>query len=407
MRILFLTHRIPYPPNKGDKIRSYHILKYLSKNHEVYLGTLIDDCVDMRFVEFLQPLVRECVFDRVNPKLKRFTSLVSILKSQPISTSYFYSTPLQRAVDSVLDRSQVDVVFCYSSPMAEYLFRSRHRKGCLQNSTRVMDFIDVDSFKWAQYAERSSGWKRLVYRYESVRLSDYEQRIVETFDSLMVVSEQEKKILSRGLLVKNLHALPNGVDVDYFNPKHPSLRIEEAPTLVFTGAMDYWPNIEGVAWFVENVLPRVQEAVPGCVFYIVGARPTAEVIRLKRFNGVKVTGYVEDIRDYLSGADVCVAPLRIARGIQNKVLEAMAMSKPVVGTVDALEGIVAKPGVHVVQAGNEIEFAEAVIHLLRHPEERCVIGEKARRCVERHYSWERNLGALEYILRPCPPRELR
>lgn len=400
MRILFLAHRIPYPPNKGDKIRSYNMLKYLVRNHDLYLGTLIDESTDRRFVQSMQPLVCEFLYDLIRPRLKRIASGAAVLRSLPLSVSYFYSRKLQREIDALLDRLEIDAVLCYSSPMAEYVFRSKHRDGKLQNSRRIMDFIDVDSHKWAQYAQRTSGLKHWVYRYEAKQLGDYEQKIAEAFDHILVVSEHEKDILLKGLRVEHVSAVSNGVDLEYFHPNHPNRRPGMAHAIVFTGVMDYRPNVEGVAWFVESVFPRIRKDVPGARVYVVGSRPTAEVRRLGRSDGVEVTGFVEDVRDYLAGADVCIAPLRIARGIQNKVLEAMAMGKPVVSTPEALEGIHAVPREDVIRAGGEADFAGAVIQLLQNPWKAREIGAKARTCVEMHYSWDKNLSALDAILSP-------
>lgn len=262
-----------------------------------------------------------------------------------------------------------------------------------------MDLIDVDSYKWAQYSEKSPGLKRQIYRYEARCLSRYEHRIAETFDHLLVVSEQERNIFLRGLAVDNLSVVTNGVDLDFFNLHHPQRQQPQKPTLVFTGVMDYWPNIEGVQWFVERIFPRIRAVIPATAFYIVGSRPATDVRRLGRIAGIVVTGFVEDVRDYLSAADVCVVPLRIARGIQNKILEAMAMGKPVVTTSQAFEGIKAVSGQEIISADGEDMFAAAVIDLLQDRQKAESMGAKARQCVETHYSWDRNLSVLDDIFK--------
>lgn len=398
MRILFLTHRIPYPPNKGDKIRSYNILQYLAKHHEVYLGSLIDEKTDIQYINRPQAQVKEFVFDTIQPQTKKICCLPSFFKSESISVSYFYSSRLQKKIDELFERIGFDVLFCFSSPMAEYYFRSTHKNKAAKPLVRIMDLIDVDSYKWTQYAEKSSGLKRLVYRYEARYLSQYEHRIAETFDHLLVVSEQEKNIFLRGLAVTNLAVVTNGVDLEFFNPKYPQRHQTQKPTLVFTGVMDYWPNIEGVQWFVERIFPLIRAAVPDTTFYIVGSRPTTEIRRLERIAGIVVTGFVEDVRDYLAAADVCVVPLRIARGIQNKILEAMAMGKPVVTTSQAFEGIKAVSGQEIISADGEDMFAAAVIDLLQDRQKAGSMGAKARQCMETHYSWDRNLSVLDGIL---------
>ncbi len=398
MRILFLTHRIPYPPNKGDKIRSYNILRYLTKNYEVYLGSLIDDKVDIQYINHIQSQVKEFVFETIQPQIKKIFCLHAFLKNKSVSVCYFYSSRLQKKIDALIERIEFDVIFCFSSPMAEYYFRSTHKDRSLKPLVRIMDLIDVDSYKWVQYAEQSSGLKRLVYRYEARYLLQYEHRIAKTFDHVLLVSEQEKKIFLQGLAVTNFIAVTNGVDPEFFNPHYPQQSPIENPVLVFTGVMDYWPNIEGVCWFVERIFPRIRSVFPTLTFYVVGSRPTTEIKNLESTEGVVVTGFVEDVRDYLVASAVCVVPLRIARGIQNKVLEAMAMGKPVVTTPQAFEGIKAVVDEEMIVAESEEEFALAVIDLLNNPAKAQRIGERARLCVEEHYSWEKNLSILDKLL---------
>lgn len=399
MRILFLTHRIPYPPNKGDKIRSYNILQYLTKRHEVYLGCLIDETTDIQYIKPLQNQVKEFVFETIHPKLKKICCLHGVFQKKSISVCYFYSSSLQKKIDNLFECIDFDVLFCFSSPMAEYYFRSNHKNRGAKPLIRIMDLIDVDSYKWTQYAEKSSGLKRLIYRYEARYLFQYEHRIAETFDHLLVVSEQEKNIFLLGWAVTNLAVVTNGVDLDFFNPHHPQRQQAQKPTLIFTGVMDYWPNIEGVQWFADRIFPRIRAAVPDTTFYIVGSRPTTEIRRLERIAGIVVTGFVEDVRDYLAAADVCVVPLRIARGIQNKILEAMAMGKPVVTTSQAFEGIKAVSGEEIIPADGEDMFAAAVIDLLQNRQKSESMGAKARQCVEKHYSWYINLSVLDDIFK--------
>ncbi|CDI03957.1 putative Sugar transferase, PEP-CTERM/EpsH1 system associated [Candidatus Competibacter denitrificans Run_A_D11] len=398
MRILFLTHRLPYPPNKGDKIRSYNILCYLIKNHEIYLGSLIDDKNDIQYVAQLQSQVKGFVFETIRSQIKKIFCLRSLLKKKSVSVCYFYSSRLQKKIDALFERIDFDVILCFSSPMAEYYFRSTYKNRAAKPMVRIMDLIDVDSYKWVQYAEQATGLKRLIYHYEARYLLQYEHQIAGTFDHLLLVSEQEKKIFLQELAAPNINVVTNGVNLDFFNPSYPQGYQIQKPALVFTGVMDYWPNIEGVCWFVESIFSLIRSAFPEVVFYIVGSRPAIEIKNLERTEGVVVTGFVEDVRDYLAAAAVCVVPLRIARGIQNKILEAMAMGKPVVTTPQAFEGIKAVPDEEIITAESEESFAAAVINLLKNPAQAQRIGEHARLCVEKHYSWENNLRILDKLL---------
>ncbi len=393
MRILFLTHRIPYPPNKGDKIRAFHILEHLGRRHEVHLATLIDDAADLAGIPELGKRVAGTLHARIDQPGRKLFALREMLRAGSITVRHFYAPVLQQQIDALLDRLPFDAVFCSSSPMAEYVFRSRHASGQLRKAIRLMDLIDVDSFKWSQYAERSPFWSAWVYRHEARALGVYEQRIAREFDRLFVVSEQERTFFPGGPPA-NLQAMSNGVDLGFFAPRLPPAPPLGAHALVFTGVMDYWPNVEGVSWFVEKVFPRIQAELPDTQLFIVGTRPVPEIRKLAAVRGVTVTGFVNDVRDYIAGATLCVAPLRIARGIQNKVLEAMAMAKAVVATPQAYEGVEAAAGEDIVVAEGEAGFAEAVVALLRDPGRAARIGANARRRVEQQYTWQGNLSRL-------------
>jgi len=389
---------MPYPPNKGEKSRSDNMLEFLTAQHDVYLGSLIDDTADLQLTPEVKARVREFVFSTIRASTRKLAAFPNIVRSQPISVSYFYSKRLQRDIDDLIERIEFDAVLCFSSPMAEYLFRSRHWNGKLRRTTRVMDLIDVDSYKWVQYAQRASGLMKWIYHYEARHLAAYESKISDTFKHILVVSDREKQIFEDRIGGKNVAVMANGVDLAYFSPGQPGQATDAGPNIVFTGVMDYWPNIEGARWFAADVFPQIRRAAPKATFYVVGSKPTAEVKRLEQLDGVKVTGFVDDIRQYIGAAAVCVVPLRIARGIQNKVLEAMAMGRPVVSTSQALEGIKAVAGHDLLQADNADSFAEAVIELLRNREKAESLGRSARRCVEQFYAWDQNLSVLDKVL---------
>lgn len=403
MKVLFLAHRIPFPPNKGDKIRSFNVLRYLAARHEVHVGCLVDDESDLRYVPKLRELARSVSFERIHPRLGRIAALPGMLRSRALSVTYFHSGKLQKAIDEVLASQGIDAIFCSCSPMAEYLFRSRYAQR-IAASVRVMDLIDVDSQKWRQYAASRPAWTAWIYRYEAQCLARYEARIVRTFDRVLLVSEAEKAQLPGELQLSSVRSIPNGVDLEYFSPAHTGVFPASGPLLVFTGVMDYWPNVDGVQWFVEKIFPRIRASVPDVRFLIVGNRPTAQVRKLAATPGVTVTGFVEDIRDYVGAAGVCIVPLRIARGIQNKLLEAMAMGKAVVSTPQAYEGLRAQSGRDLLVAADEAAFAEATIQLLGDPQRAAVMGRKARLCVERNYAWEGNLSELDDLIRPDAAR---
>lgn len=398
MKIFFLTHRIPFPPNKGDKIRSFNILNYLIKHHDVNLACLVDDESDLRFVPEVTLRVSRLVFDRIQPLQKKVLALRGLIHYRPLTVEYFYSPKLQMEIDKIIDMEDINAFVCFSSPMAEYLFRSRHANGKIHCAIRIMDLIDVDSCKWRQYAEESSAWISWIYRYEAKYLAKYERRIAKEFDHVLVVSEQEKSVFPEGRKAPNLYAMSNGVDFEFFAPIQLGIPVATRPTLVFTGAMDYRPNIDGIKWFIKSVFPYVQASIPDIELLVVGSNPTREVERLGQLRGVVVTGFVEDVREYLARANICIVPLRVARGIQNKILEAMAMGKAIVCTPQAYEGIRATPGKEIVVADGAEAFAAATIDLLGDPVKAEQLGRVARQCVEKSYSWERNLRLLDSIL---------
>ncbi len=445
--ILFLAHRIPYPPNKGEKIRAFHEIRHLAEaGWRVHLCTLADDPADIEHRLALKRWCASVYVESVSRALQKARSLAGPVRGLPLSVPYFYRPGLQRRVDQVLERYAVRAVLCFSGPMAEYVFRSESRRlserlaapnarrlkgrqagrGARNQSPSdepwfprlVMDLVDVDSDKWRQYSHQTRWPMSWVYRLESALLSRYERRVAERFDATVLVSEAEAETFrsSTGLGGK-IHAVGNGVDLDYFHPQGPgeargtlppSRRAAQPPgdqapaaRLVFCGAMDYLPNVDAVVWFAREVLPLVRRDLPDTVFTIVGSNPAPEVAALARLPGVTVTGRVPDVRPHVRGASLSVAPIRIARGVQNKVLEAMAMGKPVVVTPRALEGIEAAPGRDIVVAPAEPRaFAGAVTDLLLDPARAAELAKRARAAVEKAYRWQTRLKKLEDLLDP-------
>lgn len=260
-----------------------------------------------------------------------------------------------------------------------------------------MDLIDLDSLKWSQYAQRSNPLMRQIYKREAGLLARYEEKIARMFNSLFLVSEAEKQLCPQPVREKVV-VVSNGVDLITFFPSEGNDTLSDGPVIVFTGAMDYWPNVDAVTWFGKEIWPLILFQESKARFFIVGANPTPEVLALSREKNITVTGSVEDIREYIALADICVAPLRIARGIQNKVLEAMAMGKAVVATPQAIEGISAESSQQAMIADSVDAFAQAVVHLLREKDTRLLLGKGARNTMERHYSWEKNLSHLDAVL---------
>ena len=387
--LLLLIHRIPYPPNKGDKIRSYHLLKHLARHYRVHLATFVDDPDDWQYVPHVEALCASSHFAAMNPKLARVKSLGALLKNRSLSLEYYRDAGIERWVKQAVAAHGIERVLVFSSAMAQYADPYR-------SARRVVDFVDVDSDKWRQYAEKKSFPMSWLYQYEAQRLLSYERQVARDYDASLFVSAPEAELfrqLAPESSVKIGH-FSNGVDTDYFSPhdNHVSPYAAGERALVFTGAMDYWPNVDAVQWFCDEVFPQLRTRFPELRFYIVGSRPSPAVQALAQRDGVKVTGTVPDVRPYIAHAAVAVAPLRIARGIQNKVLEAMAMATPVVVSPQALEGIEAEPGTELVLAQYAGCYVDAIAALLARSDNQ--IGLAARARVERKYSWPSNLACI-------------
>ena len=394
-RLLFLVHRIPYPPNKGDKIRSFNMLKYFAQRYQVYLGAFIDDPNDKKYLDDVKGYCEDVCLLGLNPLLRRLASLKGLLKGQPLTFPYYALPEMQLWVDKVMRANKIDAIVVFSSPMAQFV--ENHGQSGVK---RVVDFVDVDSDKWRQYTQYKSWPLSWVYAREARTLLAYERRITAAFDATVLVSEDEASLFKQLApeMANKVFAINNGVDTNYFSPEHdyPNPYSTAGKVLVFTGAMDYWANVDAVRWFAEHVFPGVREKVADAEFYIVGARPTSDVLALDKIPGITVTGAVKDIRPYIAHARAAVTPMRIARGVQNKVLEAMAMAKPVLATPEAAAGIIAQYNTDLLVTAGEDELTEAAIKVLKDGGD--VMGNAARNCVLQQYGWSKNLSRFDELL---------
>lgn len=396
--ILFLGHRIPYPPNKGDKIRSWNFLAHMAAHHRVHLGCFIDDPADWDHVDVLLDVCQETNFVRLPRSPVRPGNAGALLNGMPITIRHFRRAAMLRWVADICARRPIGTVFVFSSAMAQYLGEHTAAAGMA-----VVDFVDVDSDKWRQYAERQSGPGSWIYRRESRALLAFERATAERTASSVFVSDNEASLF-RSLAPETagkVTAIPNGVDTAFFDPALAFDRPFAAGerVLVFTGAMDYWANVDAVTWFAESVLPAVRRTLPDASFWIVGANPDPAVRKLADRPGVVVTGRVPDTRPYLAHAAVVVAPLRIARGTQNKVLEAMAMARPVVTTPAAAAGAQAcVAGEDLVVAETVEAWSDAIGSLLADGAAAAALGRQARRRVLASYGWQASFDRLDLVL---------
>ena len=369
--IMFLAHRLPYPPDRGDRIRSWHVLQALAKLASVHVCALVDDEADRVHV----PMV-ECVAASVTVVHRRKSKLMAMAEALATggsaSVAAFVDRDLMAAVSARLP--SVDTVYAFSSQMAAYVpddFAGRF----------VMDFVDMDSAKFAAMG--------FAGRQEAKRLLAWEVATATRADVSLFVSDAEAALFAAATELPT-QVMGNGIDLNHFAPGVVCALDTQQPLIVFTGQMDYAPNVEAVIRFAQDTLLKIQNAIPDTIFAIVGRAPTAAVRALAR-PSVIVTGEVPDTRPWLAAAAIVVAPLRIARGVQNKVLEAMAMGTPCVVSSGAAQGIDAIDGRDLIVADDP---AEAVVALLQNDEKRAMIGAAARARMTASYSWDAQLAPL-------------
>jgi sugar transferase (PEP-CTERM/EpsH1 system associated) len=396
--LVLLAHRIPYPPDKGDKIRSYHLLRHLADRYRVHLGAFVDDPADWGHAEALRQHCAGLCLQPLPPRRARLRALSGLATGQPLTLPYYRDGAMRRWLRRTLAATGARRLVAFSAAMAQYADEAG--PGC----RRLLDLVDVDSDKWRQYGARHRGPAGWVYRREARRLRAFERRAAAAFDHTVLVSDAEAALF-RGLAPEaadRIAAVENGVDTDRFHPgaDYPDPYPAGSQPLVFTGAMDYWANVDAVSWFAESILPAIRAQRPEAVFYVVGARPVEAVRRLARLPGVEVTGRVPDTRPYLAHARLAVAPMRVARGIQNKVLEALAMARPVLATGPALDGLDVGGDYPLVADASEDLARLATDWLAGSAGE--ALGQRLCHWVRRRYEWDRQLDRLVQLLEGAP-----
>lgn len=392
-KVLYLTHRMPFPPDKGDKITTFNFLRHLAAHHEVYLGAFVDSEADWEHVDKLKTYCAETKLIKIDPLRQRAYSTLAFLQGASISEVYHRDSELQAWVDRTVQRHGIRTGLAYCSAMAPYLAGPK-----FANLRRVTHYADVDSEKWKTYAETKRPPMSWVYGREARTLLALERGMSQQYDITSFVSDADAA-LYRQLAPESaakVRVIPNGVDTDYFSPEV-AFETPYAPgtqAIVFTGAMDYWPNADAVVWFANEVFPLVRQQLPQAQFWIVGSKPGAEVKKLESIAGVHVTGRVPDVRPYLAHAGAVVAPLRVARGTQNKVLEAYAMARSVVMTSAAANGLLPADFIAANTHDEPPAMARAVAQALAQPPR----FDAARQYVMDQYSWAYAFGLLDDAL---------
>jgi sugar transferase (PEP-CTERM/EpsH1 system associated) len=372
MRVLFLTHRLPYAPNRGDRIRAQYILRTLSAHFDVHLASLVHDDEEARHAASLHGLVRTTTVARV-PWLRNRIRAARILVTSPgtpLTLVLLDSPHLQDRFETLIERIRPDVILASCSSMARFAV-----EGTLKDIPLVLDLIDVDSAKWAALAAQG-GWRSLIYAREARSLRNFELRAIAHATATCVVNERERAILWDAGVTTGVHVIPIGIDPDYL--RHPGDRAQNL-SVIFSGMMNYAPNAEAAEWMVTEIWPLVLMKVPDAQLVIAGAQPTRRLRRkAARAANITVTGSVPDIRPYLWSASVSVAPLMVARGVQTKVIEAVASGLPVVVTPAVAGGLPPQITPACVTADTPEQFARAIVDLLAlSPQQRLELASRA------------------------------
>ncbi len=389
MKLLYLCHRFPYPPNKGCKIRAFHTIEYLARSHEIWCATFVDDPVDLQHVPAMKEFCREVIAVPLDRMRAAIRGAFDMAIDETLTEGFYRSKPMRDALRELTAQVAFDGVVVFSSSMGQYA-RS------IDAGIKIIDLCDLDSQKWKAMSERSSAPRSWFYEAEARRLAELEAELYDDFDATILISKQEANDW-RGDRSK-LHVMGNGVRIPGRLNDNPS----ESKTIGFVGDMRYMPNVDAVGWFAESIFPTIRTRNTDATFRIIGRSPTKRVRRLAGIEGVHVTGEVQDVFAHLNECQVVVAPLRIARGVQNKVLEAMAVQKAVVATSPVANAISANPGEHLLIADHPTSFADQVIALINDPTRCAELGQTAHRWIANEFTWSKQLHTLDCLLAASP-----
>jgi sugar transferase (PEP-CTERM/EpsH1 system associated) len=395
MRIFFVCQRVPFPPDRGDKITTFNEVRHLSSAHEVHVFCLGDGVRDLDNISGLNAYAKSVTAVPMSGWASKLRALRALVTGKPLSVAAFAEARLHSAIRRKFDELRPDLIMVYSCNVAQY---AEH----FADVPRIMQFAELDSSRWGQYAERSRIPLKWIYAIEHRRFFAYERHIGRSFSHALVCAEIEKREFEQLLPGVAVSLVGNGVDLEYFRPAG---RAKQPGSIVFTGVMDYLPNVDAVVWFCDQIFPIVLSKIPTANFVICGRRPSPPVRRLAERRGVSVTGRVPDTRPFLDAAQVFVAPLRMARGVQNKVLEALAMGLPCVASTAAWGGTVLAKGEGILAADDPQDFADQVVRLLREDDFRAEMARKARAAAETHYRWDRQMAQLDQVIAAVANRQ--
>jgi sugar transferase (PEP-CTERM/EpsH1 system associated) len=391
MKVLYVCHRFPYPPKRGGKIRPFNMIRHLAQTHQVSVVSLVRSGQEAREGEGIAPYCERFSMGQVRAPVQWLRMIVRLPTLVPSSMGYFYSPEVARSVRGLLAAERFDLIFVHCSSVAQYV-------ADVQGIPKILDFGDMDSQKWLEYANYKPAPLSLGYLLEGKKMERAERQLARRFDLCTATTRAEWQTLEGYGTGATTDWFPNGVDSGYFSPSHEPW---DPDTISFVGRMDYYPNQECMFRFCSTILPALQARRPALKLVIVGADPSPAVLRLGRLPGVSVTGSVPDVRPYLRSSALMVAPLNIARGTQNKILEAMAMGVPVVTSAVAAGGVDAMAPEHFLAATTNDDYVAAILRVVGDPAERSRLAEAGRERMLSHHAWERSMQRLDGIIERC------
>ncbi len=390
MKILYVCHRFPFPPKRGGKIRPFNMIRHLARTHEVTVCSLVRSDAEAREGEGLAAHCRRYEMVRVHDPLQAARMVARLPTPVPSSFGFFHSNELARRIRTAVTRERFDLIFVHCSSVARYV-------EAIPDVPKILDFGDMDSQKWREYAQSKPFPLSWGYGLEAWKLEREEARLARRFDLCTATTRAEWETLEAMGTGTSTDWFPNGVDSDFFAPTD---KPYDADRIVFVGRMDYYPNQECMAEFCAKVMPLLR-ARPATTLAIVGADPSPAMRELGKLPGVTVTGSVPDVRPYLHEAALMVAPLNIARGTQNKILEGMAAGVPVLASRVAAGGVDASAPEHLLTASTPDEYVEAILRVLGDPAERMRLARAGRARMLSHHAWPQSMRRLDGIVERC------
>lgn len=392
MEILFLSHRFPYPPTRGDKIRSFNMVRHLHQSgHKVTVASLARSAEETEACRGIRDYCNDYVLCEVKNPVQLLRMGVRLLTSEPSSMGFFYSRKLQQKVDQLLASRNFDLIVVFSSTAAQYVAQVR-------DIAKLLDFCDMDSQKWLAFAKFKKWPISMGYHLEGVKLERQEKILCRQFDLCTCATDFEVDTLQGYDTGVACGFFPNGVDFEFFTPGEEDY---VRHSICFVGRMDYYPNEESVLAFCRNILPSLQTKYPDVTFTVIGAEPPGNILALNGMPGVTVTGTVDDIRPYVQKSAVMVAPLEIARGTQNKILEGMAMGVPIVSSRISARGVDAVMGDHILGATTADEYVGHISRLFDDEAERDRLAQAGRERVISHHNWPHAMALFTEAIDRC------